>query len=126
MGVESKTFAKLSGAPLLGKGAVWQIFASTAADFPQPPGAPRRYSRHLPLRPPPPALPMNHPFRLFRLPSAPAQPAAETGPIATTADVQWNRPVFRAPALPPPLQWGRDLPFTVNFRPKDRAARKSA
>jgi hypothetical protein len=69
---------------------------------------------------------MNHSFRLFRLPSAPAQPAAETGPIAPTADVHGNRPVFRAPALPTPRLWGRDLPFSVNFRAKDRAARKSA
>ena len=41
MGVESKTFAKLSGAPVLGKGAVWQMFASTTANCPPPPPAPR-------------------------------------------------------------------------------------
>ena len=69
---------------------------------------------------------MNLPFHLFRLQSSPSQRASETVQIATTADVNWNRPVFRAPALPTPRQFGSDLPFSVNFRAKDRAERKSA
>ena len=126
MGVKSKTCAKLSGARALGKGAVWQMFASPAADFPQPAGAPRRYCRQLPSPTTSTALPMNLPFHLFRLQSSPSPRAGETVHLATTADVNWNRPVFRAPALPTPRQFSSDLPFSVNFRAKDRAERKSA
>ena len=76
----------------------------------------------MPLNP----TPMNPPFQLFRLPPAPSQRDSETIPIATTADVNWNRPVFRAPALPTRHQFSSDLPFFVNFRAKDRLERKSA
>ena len=75
---------------------------------------------------PPNPYPMNLPFHLFRLPLAPPQHASATVQIATTADVNWNRPVFRAPALPPRQPFGGDLPFCVNFRAKDRRARKFA
>jgi hypothetical protein len=34
-------------------------------------------------------------------------------------DVQWNRPVFRAPSLPNPTQIWSDIPFTAHFRAKD-------
>jgi hypothetical protein len=36
-------------------------------------------------------------------------------------DVQWNRPVFRPPAitLPTPSQMWSDVPFTAQFRAKD-------
>lgn len=71
-------------------------------------------------------LPMNLPFHLFRLQSAPSQPNSESIHLATTADVNWNRPVFRAPALPTPHQFNRELPFSVNFRSKDRLGRKLA
>ena len=43
----------------------------------------------------------------------------DTLPITPTADVNWNRPVFRAPTLPTPHQFNRELPFSVNFRCKD-------
>jgi len=71
---------------------------------------------------------MNNPFHLFRLQAAPAHrdSDSETVQIATTADVNWNRPVFRAPALPTPHQFSSELPFSVNFRAKDRTDRKSA
>lgn len=69
---------------------------------------------------------MNLPFHLFRLQSDPTQRDTETVHLAATADVNWNRPVFRAPALPTPHQLCCELPFSVNFRAKDRVARKSA
>lgn len=69
---------------------------------------------------------MNLPFHLFRLQPAPSQRDSETVHIATTADVNWNRPVFRAPALPTPHQLSSELPFSVNFRAKDRLVKKSA
>jgi len=69
---------------------------------------------------------MNLPFHLFRLSPAPSQRDSETVHIATTADVNWNRPVFRAPALPTPHQFSSELPFSVNFRAKDHLQKKSA
>jgi hypothetical protein len=69
---------------------------------------------------------MNLPFHLFRLQPASTARDSETVHIATTVDVTWNRPVFRAPALPTPHQLSRELPFSVNFRSKDRFERKSA
>ena len=69
---------------------------------------------------------MNLPFHLFRPRAVPSQNDRDPDRLATTADVAWNRPVFRAPALPTPQTFGYELPFPVNFRAKDRAARKSA
>jgi hypothetical protein len=69
---------------------------------------------------------MNFLFHLFRLQSSPSQRDSESVHIATTADVNWNRPVFRAPALPTHHQFNSELPFSVNFRAKDRSERKSA
>ncbi|MDX2187386.1 MAG: hypothetical protein SFV32_10675 [Opitutaceae bacterium] len=40
-------------------------------------------------------------------------------------EVQWNRPVFRAPALTLPTQkqlWS-DIPFSAQFRGKSRSAK---
>jgi len=95
--------------------------------FPSTPSAsPRRYSCPPPPATATPALPLYRPFHRSHLPSAPAQRAAETGQITTTADVRGNRPAFHAPALPPPRQRGGDRPCSLNFRPKDRAVCKSA
>jgi hypothetical protein len=67
---------------------------------------------------------MNFSFHFFR-PRTPAEEIpADTLPITPTADVHWNRPVFRAPTLPTPQQFHRDLPFSVNFRCKDRWANR--
>jgi hypothetical protein len=40
-------------------------------------------------------------------------------------EVQWNRPVFRAPALtlPTPTQLWSEVPFTTQFRGKARSAK---
>lgn len=51
--------------------------------------------------------------------------APETLHLATAVDVTWNRPVFRAPALPTPHQLGGELPFTVN-RPVPFTGRKKS
>lgn len=34
-------------------------------------------------------------------------------------DVQWNRPIFRAPSLPSARQMFSEIPFTAQFRVKD-------
>jgi hypothetical protein len=69
---------------------------------------------------------MNLPFHLFRLNSNLARNELDTVPIAKTADVNWNRPIFRAPSLPTHHQVSSETPFFVNFRAKDRIERKSA
>jgi len=61
---------------------------------------------------------MSLPFYFFRLESAPAPRGGETLPIAARADVQWDRPVFRAPALPAAQPVSGELPFFVNFPSK--------
>ncbi len=63
---------------------------------------------------------MNFSFHFFRPRTAAGEIPADTLPITPTADVNWNRPVFRAPTLPTPQQFHRELPFSVNFRCKDR------
>ena len=63
---------------------------------------------------------MNMPLHLFRLQSASAERQSETVHVATAADLHSSKPLFRAPALPTPHQLNRELPFTVNFRPKLR------
>jgi hypothetical protein len=47
---------------------------------------------------------MNLPLHLFRLEPAPTAREGEIVRLAASADVQWGRPVFRAPALPTPRQ----------------------
>jgi hypothetical protein len=66
---------------------------------------------------------MNLPFHLFRLEPAPDQRDSEVVHVVSRADVQWGRPVFRAPALPTPHQFSSELPFTVNFPSKMPARR---
>jgi hypothetical protein len=61
------------------------------------------------------------PFHLFRLEPAPHQRDSETVRVVTRSEVQWGNPVFRAPALPTPHQLSSELPFTVNFRGKERS-----
>ncbi len=63
---------------------------------------------------------MNLPIHLFRLQSSSAERQHETVQIATRADVLSIKPLFRAPALPTPNQLSRELPFTVNYRPRLR------
>ena len=63
---------------------------------------------------------MNLPLHLVRLQAAPSERASETIHVATRADVQSSKPLFRAPALPTPHQLSNELPFTVNFRPRLR------
>ncbi|PHX71828.1 MAG: hypothetical protein CK548_05750 [Opitutia bacterium] len=75
---------------------------------------------------PPNTTPINLPFHLFRPQPAPTQRDSETIQIATTADVNWNRSVFRAPSLPTHHQFSRALPFFVNFQAKERRECQSA
>ena len=56
-----------------------------------------------------------HWLRLIFDPSA-AHP--ETVRIVSRRDVQWGTRVFRAPALPTPSQFSRELPYTENLRPR--------
>jgi hypothetical protein len=64
---------------------------------------------------------VNAPFHLCQLDLAPQQRDSETVRVVTRTDVQWGNPIFRAPALPTPHQFSSELPFTVNFRGKDRS-----
>lgn len=64
---------------------------------------------------------VNPPCHCLRLEPAPQQRDSETVHIVTRTDVQWGNPVFRAPALPTPHQLNSELPFTVNFRGKQRS-----
>jgi hypothetical protein len=64
---------------------------------------------------------MNLPFHLLRLELAPDQRDSESVHVVTRTDLQWGTPVFRAPALPTAHQISSELPFTVNFRGKERA-----
>lgn len=63
---------------------------------------------------------MNSTLNLFRLQSASTDRQSETVQLATRADGQTSKPLFRAPALPTPNQMSRELPFTVNYRPRLR------
>ncbi len=63
---------------------------------------------------------MPAPFHLLRLAPAPRQHDSESVHVVTRTDVQWGTPIFRAPALPTPHQLSSELPFTVNFRGKER------
>lgn len=61
---------------------------------------------------------MNLPFHLFRLEPAPAARAGGASHVVPRIDVQWDRPVFRAPTLPTPNQLGSEVPFFVKFPSK--------
>ena len=63
---------------------------------------------------------MNFPHRLFRLHPASRERPRETVHIATRADVNAGKPLFRAPSLPTANQFNNELPFTANFRPRLR------
>jgi hypothetical protein len=62
---------------------------------------------------------MRLPFHFIRLESDPAQRDREAGHLVRHLDLQWDRPVFRAPTLPTPQQLYNELPFSVNFRTRD-------
>lgn len=55
-------------------------------------------------------------IHLLHLTRNPEHPEAEVVSIVSPKDVQWNRPVFKAPSLPTPQQMGGELPFSVHFR----------
>jgi hypothetical protein len=63
---------------------------------------------------------MNFPLHLFGLAPASAPRDSETAHVVARDEVQWDRPVFRAPALPTPRQFASELPFFVNFPSKLR------
>ena len=63
---------------------------------------------------------MNLPLHLFRLLPASSGRQSETLHVVTRTDDHASKPLFRAPALPTPHQLSRELPFTVNFRPRLR------
>jgi hypothetical protein len=57
-------------------------------------------------------------YRLRRV-HATAHPSAESVRVVTRKDVQWNRPIFKAPSLPTPQPVGSDLPFAARFPKKN-------
>jgi hypothetical protein len=56
-------------------------------------------------------------YRLRRVRGS-VHPSAESVRVVARKDVQWNRPVFKAPSLPIPKQVGGDLPFVARFSKK--------
>ncbi len=64
---------------------------------------------------------MKLPLHLLRLQPAPQARDSETLHVVTRAEAtSAPKPIFRAPALPTLHQMNRDLPFTVNARPRLR------
>jgi hypothetical protein len=53
-------------------------------------------------------------YRLRRVRGS-AHPSAEGVRVVARKDVQWNRPVFKAPSLPTPKQVGHELPLVARF-----------
>jgi hypothetical protein len=53
-------------------------------------------------------------YRLRRVRGS-VHPSAESVRVVARKDVQWNRPVFKAPALPTPKQVDGDLPLVARF-----------
>jgi hypothetical protein len=66
---------------------------------------------------------MHLPFHFFRLESDSSPRGREAVCLVRYRDLQWDRPVFRAPTLPTPQQLYNELPFSVNFRTRDCARR---
>jgi hypothetical protein len=56
-------------------------------------------------------------YRLRRVRGS-APPSAESVRVVARKDVQWNRPVFKAPSLPTPKQVGHELPVIARFPKK--------
>lgn len=64
---------------------------------------------------------MKLPLHLLRLQPAPHSRESEPVHVVTrTESHPHSKPLFRAPALPTPHQLSRDVPFTVNPRPRLR------
>jgi hypothetical protein len=61
---------------------------------------------------------MNLPFHLFGLAPTPSQGGGDTLRLVGRGDVQWDRPVFRAPALPAANPVSGEMPLFVNFSSK--------
>ena len=66
---------------------------------------------------------MHAPFHLLRLQPAPTSRDSELVRVVPRTEVQWGGPIFRAPALPTPLQANSELPFFVNFGSKPKSVR---
>jgi hypothetical protein len=66
---------------------------------------------------------MNLPEHWLRLVVGRASAAAESVRVVTRSEVQWGKPVFRAPALPTPHQLSSEVPFTESLRPRFRRSR---
>jgi hypothetical protein len=56
-------------------------------------------------------------YRLRRVRGS-AHPSAESVRVVARKDVQWNRPVFKAPSLPIPKQVGDELSLVARFSKK--------
>jgi hypothetical protein len=56
-------------------------------------------------------------YRLRRVNTS-VHSSTESVRVVARKDVQWNRPVFKAPALPIPKQVDSDPPFVVRFPKK--------
>ncbi len=62
----------------------------------------------------------NLPFHLFGTDSRVSNRGDSTDlRIASRTDVQWGRPLFKAPSLPTPTQRADELRFSSDFRTKD-------
>jgi hypothetical protein len=57
-------------------------------------------------------------YRLRRVRGSAPPPSAESVRVVARKDVQWNRPVFKAPSLPTPKQVGHELPVVARFPKK--------
>lgn len=63
------------------------------------------------------------------LPPTPEQPPAERPNhefVVPRHDVQWGRPIFRAPTLASPKQWHREKPFGAAFPAKRFSGERKA
>jgi hypothetical protein len=66
---------------------------------------------------------MKNPLHLFRLSPAQTGRDHETIHFAARNDVQWNTAIFKAPTLPTLRQLHGEIPFSANFRLKNRPTR---
>jgi hypothetical protein len=62
---------------------------------------------------------MHSPFHFFHPEADPSARDSAVVHLVKSRDLQWDRPVFRAPTLPTPHQLFNELPFSVNFRTRD-------
>jgi len=55
------------------------------------------------------------PFNFQHTPPPLTQPVVSQPARLRPYDVQWNRPIFRAPSLPSATQIWSEIPFTAHF-----------